>query len=83
MVTHEGETKKLSWPPNNSTSAEISLLKKMVAERFSLSVKPEALNFRVTSYSASLVASDEQLDEKLLERISTNDGSLLEDLATA
>lgn len=59
MITHEGETKKLQWPSTNSQSSpDIALLKKMVAERFGLSARPETINFRVTSYSASLTTDE-------------------------
>jgi hypothetical protein len=40
----------------------------MVIEKFELQIKPEILSFKVANYSASL-ASEEALDEKLLERI--------------
>ena len=71
MITHDGDTKKLQWPPasTHQGTPDLQLLKRMVLEKFDLkALKPEELGFRVASYSASLI-SDEVLDDRLLERV--------------
>lgn len=84
MVSHDGETKKLQWPPSASSGsaaqADCKLLKKMVIDRFELTAfKAEQINLKVASYSANL-SSDDFLDDVLLERIMHNDEAIIEDI---